>query len=110
MKNKPNSTDFCSLTFEQWETKFQPIKNTLTENAAFNGFLFETYGDELKIVLAYANGHTGREPGARKVWTLLENDLGESVICEGYHLCNRLGYFITAKPAAAGRQYEVTEA
>jgi hypothetical protein len=44
----------------------------------------------------------------RMVWTLVEDDDGDAVIVEGYHLVNRLGYFITAKPAKAGYQYVVT--
>lgn len=98
---------FVTLSFETWEKRFKPIANTTTPNSSFDGLMFETYGADLVNVLLHANGHMGRA-GSRKVWTLVEGDDGEPVICEGYHLCNRLGYFITAKPAKAEVQYNVS--
>jgi hypothetical protein len=90
------------ITFDKWEAEFQPIANAHNLNAPYGGLMFETYGDELGTVLDAANGEA-----KGNVWTLLEGDSGRLVICEGYHLCNRMGYFITAKPAKAGEQYNV---
>jgi hypothetical protein len=90
------------LTYDKWEAEFEPIQNHLNENAPYGGLMFETYGDELGHVLDAANGET-----EGNVWTLVEGDSGRLVICEGYHLCNRLGYFITAKAPKAGEQYNV---
>ena len=106
--NQPNDKipEFTALTYDTWETRFKPIRNHLNVNAPWGGLMFETYDAELMHVLLYANGHMGRA-GSRKVWTLAEGDDGELVICEGYHLCNRLGYFITEKPAKVGEQYNV---
>lgn len=106
--NKPtdDTPGFTALTFDEWQARFKPITNHLDRGASFDGLMFETYGAELAHVLMIANGDFGRA-GARKVWTLCEGDDGSPVICEGYHLCNRLGYFITAKPAKAGMQYNV---
>lgn len=111
---KTNTTDsttpaFVTMPFDAWETRFKPTANHLNDNAPYGGLMFETYGAELAHVLMIANGYAGRA-GRRKVWTLVEGDDGEPVVVEGYHLCNRLGYFITAKPAKAGTQYNVTEA
>lgn len=108
---KTNTTEtttpaFVRMSFEAWETQFQPIANTTTPNASYDGLMFETYGADLANVLLVANGYMGKA-GRRKVWTLLEGDDGEPVIVEGYHLCNRIGYFLTAKPAKAGTQYNV---
>ena len=97
---------FTALTFDQWEARYKPVENHLDPEAAYGGALFETYGAELVHVLMIVNGYFGRA-GARKVWTLCEGDDGEPVICEGYHLCNRLGYFITAKPAKKDEQYNI---
>lgn len=102
--NQPD--DLKTLSFDKWEATFKPIQNHLNENAPWGGIMFETYGPELAQVLVYANGHMSRA-SRRKVWTLVEGDDGDLVICEGYHLCNRIGYFITEKPAKAGQQYEI---
>ena len=91
------------LTYDKWEAEFQPIANAHNLNAPYGGLMFETNGDELTEVLIVANGKDSH----RKVWTLVEGDSGRLVICEGYHLCNRMGYFITAKPAKAGEQYNI---
>lgn len=93
------------LAFEEWETQFKPIANRIIGSASFDGLMFETYGEELAQVLAFANGG---KAGHRKVWTLVDGDDGEAVIVEGYHLVNRLGYFITSKPAKAGAQYNIS--
>ena len=76
------------MNFEQWETKYQPIQNTLNDNAAVDGRLFETYGNELKYVdLA--------DP--LKIWTFIDN--GETLsITNGKQHVNRLGFFISALP------------
>lgn len=55
-----------------------------------SGRMFETYGEELEFVLKIANSEPGR------VWTWLDCD-GEMVVGSGYHLVNRMGYFITEK-------------
>ena len=100
--SKAKITGLTRLTYDKWEAEFQPIANPHNLNAPYGGLMFETYGDELGTVLDAANGEA-----EGNVWTLVEGDSGRLVICEGYHLCNRMGYFITAKPAKAGEQYNV---
>lgn len=97
---------FKKLTFSEWEKQFKPKPNHLAKHAAFDGLMFETYGEELAQVLAYANACYGKASN-RKVWTLVDGDDGDPVICEGYHLVNRIGYFITEKPAKANTQYNI---
>lgn len=77
--------------FERWEEIFQPLTNHLDPNANANGLLFETYGKEVEHVVNVAN----TEPN--KVWTMVEGDNGKWYISQGYHLVNRVGYFITQK-------------
>ena len=73
------------LTIEQWDEKYQPIKNPLNEDAGWDGELFETYGDELEFV---------QEQDEHYVWTWIDTDEGTSLIT-GYHLMDRIGYLIT---------------
>lgn len=100
-------TKLVGMSLDAWADKFIPMRNNIVCVASFDGLMFETYGAELEQVLAYANGKMGKT-GSRKVWTLVEDDEGGAVIVEGYHLCNRLGYFITVKPAKVGIQYHVS--
>lgn len=72
-----------------WE-KYKPIKNHLDDNASFDGCMFETYGPELDFVRTKVSDNS--------VWTLLDCD-GHLVISSGYHFVNRMGYFVTEKPA-----------
>lgn len=72
---------------EAWDEKYKPIQNH------FDGSdKFETYGEELDFVLSIAN----TEP--RRVWTLVDGDDGNLYIVDGYHLVNRVNYFVTEKP------------
>jgi len=74
---------------DAWEEKYQPIQNHVDENA---GDKFETYGEELDYVLSIAD----TEP--KRVWTLVDGDDGNLYITSGYHLVNRINYFITKNP------------
>lgn len=52
--------------------------------------MFETSGRELDYVLEVAN----KTP--HRVWTIMDHDDGEGdSIVNGYHLVNRIGYYIT---------------
>ena len=80
--------------FNAWETKYQPIKNQFSQQqeGEFVEDKFETYGEELDYVLSIANSDPDR------VWTLVEGDDGNLYVTNGYHLVNRLNYFITKVP------------
>lgn len=75
--------------FEAWDTKYQPIQNHIDPHA---GDKFETYGAELDYVLKVAY----TEP--KRIWTLVDGDDGNLYIASGYHLVNRINYFITHNP------------
>lgn len=77
------------LDWQYWEDTFQPITNHFDENAAYDGCLFETYGQEVAFVAEQAPG---------TVWTLLDTDEG-LVLNSGFHLVNRIGYIVTERPA-----------
>ena len=69
---------------DAWEAKYRPIKNHFTDDEKF-----ETYGEELDFVCA-------SDP--RCIWTLIDGDDGNLYITNGYHLVNRINYFVTEVP------------
>ena len=85
---------------EQWEATYSPVANTPDESESWGGLLFETYGDDLALVLSVAR----KEP--RRVWTWVDGD-GGSYIINGYHLVNRIGYFITEVEWSQGDDIQV---
>ena len=74
---------------DAWEEKYRPIKNHLNDDGFWENDKFETYGAELEFVRA-------QDP--RCIWTLVEGDDGNLYIVDGYHLVNRLNYFVTEVP------------
>jgi hypothetical protein len=76
---------------DAWEAKYKPIKNQFTQKqeGEFVEDKFETYGEELEFVRA-------QDP--RCVWTLVDGDDGNLYIVDGYHLVNRVNYFVTEVP------------
>lgn len=97
-------TTLIKTTFDKWCEQYEPIVNVFNEDASFNdgdyGVMFETYGTELDFVLAYVK----EKP--RNVWTYIDGEEG-TVIVNGYHLVNRIGHFVTYKPAEPETFYEV---
>lgn len=67
--------------------KLMPNPSTGSEDL-FSGFMYETYGNDLKAVKAMM------EKDPSRVWTYLECD-GVWVIASGYHHVNRMNYFIS---------------
>jgi hypothetical protein len=74
--------------YDAWDAKYQPIQNHFDPK---EGSKFETYGEELDYVLSIANTEPAR------VWTLVDGEDGLYIV-SGYHLVNRLNYFITKNP------------
>jgi len=91
------------LTEDEWFNTYKPIPNHLDENASFNdgdqGYMFETYGDELEFVKA-------QEPN--RIWTYSDGDDGGTYISDGYHVVNRIGYFVTTVPYDDKQYYQIT--
>jgi hypothetical protein len=80
---------------ETWWKKFVPKKNHLNNKSSWDGCMYETYGDELEFVLTQPDTH---------VWTFLQAD-DKHYVVSGYHLVNRLGYFVTEKPWVEEAQF-----
>ena len=74
---------------EEFDSKYHPVKNHMDGNAAYDGCMFETFGDEIQYVLSI------NKTAPKKVWTIIDNNDGWTGICAGYHIVNRLGYMIT---------------
>lgn len=80
--------------FDDWADEFGLVTNHIDPNASFNGNMFETYGDEVRYVCDMVNDDKTKD----NVWTYVDGD-GGTYVLSGYHLVNRIGYFITNKPA-----------
>lgn len=74
------------MNYEQWIEKYQPIENTLVEDAPFDKYMYETYGEELAHV---------RLHDVHKIWTIIEDDDNGFWLTQGYRIVNRFGYILT---------------
>ena len=81
--------NFIEMSFDEWCEEYKPIKNHIDTNASFDGYMFETYGDEVEFV-------TSQSP--KNIWMYGDGDDGGSYIWSGWGFVNRIGYFITDKP------------
>lgn len=79
-----------TITEDEFYDTYTILKNPFDDNAAFDGGMLETYGQEQDYAF-YLSKQTNR------VWTILEGD-GDLYYTTGYHLINRLGYLITLQP------------
>lgn len=83
---------------DEWVVKYKPVINHISHDSGWanendEGTMFETYGDDLDYVIKTADSPYG----ANTVWTWVDGDKGTYII-NGYHLVNRIGYFITKVP------------
>lgn len=77
------------LTDDVFYEKYTVQLNHLDDNAAYDGYMYETYGEERKYILEMYNKFP------KNVWTIIDNNEGYTGICAGFHFVNRMGYFIT---------------
>lgn len=77
------------ITDQEWTETYQPIKNPIDPDASCDGEMFETYGEDLDFV---------RQQNPAHIWTYADDDNGKPFIQSGYHLVNRIGYFVTKNP------------
>ena len=75
---------YRTMTWEEFETTYKPIKNHLTKHDELH---FETYGEEQDYVFEQPN---------ENVWTEVDGD-GGCYITAGRHSVNRMQYYITEK-------------
>jgi hypothetical protein len=94
--------NFIEMTEEEWFATYKPIPNHIDKNASFNdgeqGYMFETYGKELNFVMAADSDY---------IWTYGDGDDSGTYVWNGYHIVNRIGYFITEVPCPANTTVQV---
>ena len=89
---------FKEMIEEDWVMEFRPIENHIDTNASFEGHMFETYGEELEFIKSQNPYH---------IWTYGDGDSGGTYIWNGWHIVNRIGYFITEVPWVEGQEIQV---
>jgi len=81
-KNEP-----VEITWEEFIT-YEPVNNHIKPIDSYNGCLFLLSDREIYEVELW---------DYHQVWTLIDES-GDTYIIPGYHIVNRLGYFLTKKP------------
>jgi hypothetical protein len=76
-------------TFDEWVEKYKPLKNHIEESNTYEGYAFETYGEELDFI---------REQEPEKIWTLIENGTDMSCVAYGMRWVDREFYFTSSIP------------
>lgn len=82
------TTIYSTISFDEFEKKYNPKQNHLNEHAPENGWMYETYGEEYDFI---------KQQPVENIWTVLEED-GVTFISPGRRWVNRLGYIITELP------------
>lgn len=105
-KKKKQEHKCVNMKEDTFYKRYQPVANHINPNRGWGcdekGCLFETYGKELEHVLEINKTEPGR------VWTLMDGSEDSNMYIEsGYHIVNRVGYFITSKPCPANRSISV---
>lgn len=92
------------ILYKIFEKEFKPQINHIVNDpeSAFDGCLYETYGEEIDYILSLVNDPSERN----RVWTIVEDSSGKWYIVAGYHLINRIGYLVTEKAREEGIEYE----
>lgn len=88
------------VSYDQFFEEYIPKLNPVNNYSSFNGALFETYGEEYEMVKRAA------EYAPNTVWTLVDDEDDGLRIAQGFHLVNRVGYFITQNPAPEDKLIE----
>lgn len=90
------------IDFDKFESDFKLKKNKFDKDAAFDGYMFETYGEELNFI------EKENQKNPQKIWTVLDVD-GDLIVVNGYHVVDRFGYFISKKSFEVGQEYEIVD-
>ena len=84
-----NPVQFIEMDFDEWCETYKPIPNNIVEDSSFDGTMFETYGAEYEFV---------KKADPAYIWMYGDGDDGGTYIWNGWHIVNRIGYFITEVP------------
>ena len=89
---------FIEMDFDEWVDTYKPIPNNIVEDSSFDGTMFETYGDEVAFV---------KKADPAYIWMYGDGDDGGTYIWNGWHIVNRIGYFITEVPCPPDTDMQV---
>ena len=89
---------FIEMDFDEWCATYKPIPNNIVEDSSFDGAMFETYGDEVAFV---------KKADPAYIWMYGDGDDGGTYIWNGWHIVNRIGYFITEVPCPPDTDMQV---
>jgi hypothetical protein len=89
---------FIEMDFDEWVDTYKPIPNNIVEDSSFDGTMFETYGAEYEFV---------KKADPAYIWMYGDGDDGGTYIWNGWHIVNRIGYFITEVPCPADTTIQV---
>jgi hypothetical protein len=89
---------FIEMDFDEWCATYKPIPNNIVEDSSFDGTMFETYGDEVAFV---------KKADPAYIWMYGDGDDGGTYLWNGWHIVNRIGYFITEVPCPADTTIQV---
>jgi hypothetical protein len=88
---------YSTMTYDEFVDFYKPIKNEITKYQSDFLTAFETYGEELEFV---------RSQPAENIWTEVDGDEGVYII-NGYHLVNRIQYYVCEVPLSSEAYAEV---
>lgn len=80
------------MSFDKWWDKYKPINKDKDNDEEQ---IFETYGEDLERILKTPNIY---------LWTLIDGDYDTQWILPGYHVVNRIGFYVTEKPWKTGSE------
>ena len=89
---------FIELSYDEWVETYKPMKNPIDTNASMDGYMFETYGDEVALV---------KNQDEDRIWMYGDGDDGGTYIWNGWGFVNRIGYFITQVPCPPNTTIQV---
>ena len=82
---------------------YEFLKNPFDDNASYDGFMFESFGEERDFIKKIWDESPNR------VWTISQssNEKGEDLILysNGLWLSDRIGYLISLTPGKEGEEY-----
>jgi hypothetical protein len=87
----PPETKDKLITYNEWEESYTLVPNMSNDEQGFWGCMSETFGEDLEQVKTYP---------PNQIWTLVDNNPNSVYldIVSGFHLFNRMGYFVTEEP------------
>ena len=99
--------EITSLTEDEFYEKFKLLRNHFDTNVSFDGYMFETFGEELDYVFEMSKTNRvvtiieGDEDGERIFISDKGVEITEPIpnlyFVSGFHLVNRFGYFVLDK-------------